>query len=110
MVLKSSSSLSVVIIATDVSIKNNVATSITHIHIHDKSLTKMIHHTVHITSTEAELFAIRYSINQSTCLNNVSKIIVVTDSIYTVKKIFDPSVYLYQVQLAAILSDLQNFL
>jgi len=69
----------------------------------------MIHHVVHVTSTKAELFAIRCGINQTTNFNNISKIIVVTDSIHAARKIFVPSVHLYQVQLAAILSDLRNF-
>jgi len=69
----------------------------------------MIHHVVHITSTEAELFAIRCGINQVTNFDNMSKIIVVTDSIYAAKNFFKPSVHPYQVQSAAILSDLHNF-
>ena len=109
MVLESSLSLSVAIVASDVSIKNNVATSIAHIHTFNKLLTKTIHHVVHITSTEVELFAIRCGINQSSSLNNVSKIIVVTNAIHAVKKIFNPLVHPYQLQLAAILSDLHWF-
>jgi len=61
--LESSSSLSVTLIASDASIKNNVATSITHIHIVDKLLMKTIHYAVNVTSTEAKLFAIRCDIN-----------------------------------------------
>jgi len=64
---------------------------------------------VHITSTEAKLFAIRYGINQATNFNNMSKIIVVTDSIHVARKIFKLSVHPYQVQSVAILSDLCNF-
>ena len=109
MVLKSTSSSSVAIIASDVSIKNNVTTSIAHIHTYNKPLTKTIHHTVLITSTEAELFAIRCGINQAINLNGIAKIIVVTDSIHTARKIFNPSVHLYQIQSAAILSELHNF-
>jgi len=63
MVLESSSSPLVAIIASDVSIKNNIVTSITYIHIYNKPLTKMIHHMVLIISNEVELFAIRYGIN-----------------------------------------------
>jgi len=59
MVLESSLSPLVTIVASDVSIKNNVAISIVHIHTFNKLLTKTIHHVVHVTSTEAELFAIR---------------------------------------------------
>jgi len=70
---------------------------------------KTIHHAVYVTSTEAELFAIRCSINQSLSDNNISKIVVITDSIHAVKKIFDPSVHPYQTQLIAILLDLHKF-
>ena len=95
MVLESSLSSSVTIVASDMSIKNNVTISIVYIHTFNKLLTKTIHHVVHITSTEAELFAIRCGINQSSSLNNVSKIIVITDTIHAVKKIFNPLVHLY---------------
>ena len=97
MVLESFSSLSIAIIASDMSIKNNVAMSIVHIHTHDKPLIKTIHYAVNVTSTEVELFAIRCGINQATCINNISKIIVITDSIHAVKRIFDPSIHLFQV-------------
>ena len=53
----------------------------------------MIHHVVYVTSTEAELFVIRYSINQALNLDNVSKVIVITDSIYVARKIFELSVH-----------------
>ena len=69
----------------------------------------MIHHAVFVTSTEAELFAIRYGINQATNFNNIAKIIVITDSIHVARKIFDPSVHPYQIQSAAILSELHKF-
>jgi len=42
-------------------------------------------------------------------LNNIAKIIVVTDSIHAARKIFDSSVHLYQIQSAAILYELRNF-
>ena len=109
MVLESSLFPSTTIIVSDVSIKNNVATSISYMHINNKPLIKMIHHVVHITSTEAELFAIRCNINQAMNFNNVFKIIVVTNSIYVAKIFFELSVHPYQVQSAAILSDLCNF-
>ena len=109
MILEYSSSSSVTIIVSYASIKNNVATSIAYIHVFNKLLMKMIHHAAYVTSTEVELFAIRCGINQSLSINNISKIIVITDSIHMVKKIFDPSVYPYQAQSAAILSDLRKF-
>ena len=109
MVLEFSLFPSTAIIVSDASIKNNVATSILHMHINNKILIKMIHHTVYVTSTEAELFAIRCSINQATNFNNVSKIIVITNSIHVARKIFKSSIHSYQGQSAAILSNLRNF-
>jgi len=109
MVLESSSSLSVTIITSDASIKNSVAISIVHIHTHDRPIIKMIHHAVNVTNTEAELFAIRYGINQVSCLNYISKIIVITDSIHAAKRIFDLFIHPYQVQAVAILKDLCYF-
>jgi len=109
MVLESSSFPSVAIVASDASIKNNVATSITHIHMVDKPLIRTVHHAVNIMSTEAELFAIRCGINQTLYFNNISKTIVITDSIHVAHKIFDSLAHPYQILLAAILSDLCVF-
>ena len=53
-----------IVVISNTSIKNNVATSIAHIHLEPNVVAKSIHHAVNITSTEAELFAIRYGINQ----------------------------------------------
>ena len=53
----------IVVIISNASIKNNVATSITHIHLFNSLLKKILHHTINITLTEAELFALRYRIN-----------------------------------------------
>jgi len=49
---------------SDVSIRNNIAISVVYIHLHSNSIKKISHHAVGITSTEAELFAIRCGINQ----------------------------------------------
>ena len=89
--------LKTAIVVSDVSIKNQVTIFIVHIHIHDPPVIKTIHHTVNITSTKAELFAIRCNLNQATQLTNIEQIIVVTDSIHVAKKIFNSSVYPYQV-------------
>ena len=80
-----------------------------HIHIYDRFIIKTIHHTTNVTSTKAELFAIRYSINQTVNLPGISKIVVVTDSIHTAKKIFDSATHPYQLQLAAISEELRKF-
>ena len=53
----------VALVIFNATIKNNVATSISHIHIHNKLVIKTLYHIVNVTTTEAELFAIRYSIN-----------------------------------------------
>ena len=74
------------IVVTDASIKNDITISISHVHICDHSLTKMVHHTAFITSTEVELFVIRCGIN-----------------------LFDSKSHLYQPYRTAILSKLQQF-
>ena len=109
MVLQSSSSPSIAIVVIDVSIKNDIATSILHIHLIDHPLTKTVHHIVFITSTEVELFAIRCGINQACNKENVSKIIIVINSIHAAKKIFDNKSHPYQIHTMAILSELYHF-
>ena len=107
--IESSNSLSNALVVTDASVKNNVALSIVYIHVHNRPVIKTLHHVVNITSTEAEFFTIRCSINQAAHLQNISKIIVVTDSIHTAKKIFDPSSNMLQKQAALILNNLRKF-
>jgi len=107
--LQSSSSPSIAIIVTDASIKNDIATSILHIHLVDHSLIKTVHHASFVTSTEAKLFAIRYGINQACNKENVSKIIIITDSIHAVRKIFNNKSHPYQIHTTAILSELHRF-
>ena len=63
MTLQSSSSPHMAIVVIDASIKNDIATSISYVHICDHSLIKMVHYAAYVTSTELELFAIRCSIN-----------------------------------------------
>ena len=62
-----------------------------------------------VTSMEVELFAIRCGINQACIKEGVSKIIVITDSIYAAEKIFDSKSYPYQSHTMAILSELCHF-
>jgi len=93
----------------DASVKNNVASSIVHIHVYNKLIVKMIHHVINVMSTKAKFFAIRCGINQVFHLQDIFKIIVVTDSIHTAKKIFDPSSHLLQKQVALILNNLREF-
>ena len=109
MVLRNSSLPHTALMITDASIKNNIATSISHVHIANCPLTKTVYHASFMTSTEAELFAIRCGINQACSNDIVSKIIVVTDSIHAAKKIFDSESHPFQLHTAAILCELWGF-
>ena len=109
MAIKSSNFPSTALVVMDASVKNNVASSIVHIYVHNKPIVKMLHHAINVTSTEVEFFAIRCSISQVLYLQNISKIIVVTNSIHMVKKIFDILSHLFQKQVALILNDLREF-
>ena len=108
LVLHNSTS-STTLVVTDASIKNNITTSVVHIHQTNVPLIKTVHHAVFVTSLEAELFAMRCGINQACSKDNISKIIVITDSIHTAKLIFDSSSHPLQSHSAAILSELQLF-
>jgi len=107
MVIELSLSPFTAIVVTDASIKNDIATFISHMHIANSLLIKTLHHIVFVTSTEAELFAIRYSINQASNKKDISKIIIITDSTHVAKKIFNPSLHPFQASAVAILSDLR---
>ena len=109
MVLQNSLIPNTAFVITDASIKKDIAMSIAHIHSANCPLIKTVHHAFFVTSSEAELFTIRCGINQVCSLNNVSKIVVVTDSIHVAKKIFDPGSHPFQIHSAAILNNLQNF-
>ena len=83
------------IIIIDASIKNNIVTSILHMHIANRSIIKTLYYMAFVTTTETKLFMIRCSINQICTKKNISKIIVVTDSIHVAKKIFNTLLYSY---------------
>ena len=93
----------------DTSIKNNVAVSIAHIHVHNKLMVKTLYHAINVTSSEAKFFAIRCGIIQAICLHEISKIIVIMDSIHAAKKIFNLSSYMLQKQAILILKNLREF-
>ena len=109
MTLQSSSLPNTAIIITDASVKKDIATSISHVHIYNHPLTKMVYHAAYVTSTEVELFAIRCGINQACSKNNISKIVIVTDSIHTAKKIFESRSHSYQLHTTSILQELHRF-
>ena len=97
------------LVITDTSIKNNVATSITHIYIYNKPVIKTLHHVVNITTTEAELFTIRCGINQATNIKDFSKIVIITNLLNTAQRIFNLLSHPFQIYSAAILNKLKKF-
>jgi len=100
--LRTSSNLSSTIIVSDASIKNYIATLISHIHFFNKPVVKTIHRVINVTMTKAKLFAIQCGINQAIVNSNINHIVVITDSLYATRRIFDSSVYPYQIHSAAI--------
>ena len=109
MVLCNSSLPNTALVIMDTSIKNNIAMSISHIHTANHPLIKTVHHALFVISMEVELFAIRCSINQTSSIDNISKIIVIADSIHAAKKIFNSESHPFQIHTTAILSELQKF-
>ena len=107
--IKSLESPSIVLVISDASIKNNVATYIAHIHIKDRPITKTLHYALNVTSTEAKLVVIRCGINQATNHDFISTIIIITDSIHIAKKIFDLSSHPLQKHIVSILKELHSF-
>jgi len=83
------------VVVLDMSIKNQVAMSITYIHVYETLVVKMIHHAINVISTEAKLFTIRYGLNQATQLTNIKCIVIITDFIHVAKRIFDFSIHSY---------------
>ena len=106
---KSSLDPSYTLVVSDTSIKNYIATSISYIHIHNKPVIKTLHHAVNVTTMKAKLFTIRCGINQATNLNGINKIIVITNSIHTAKKIFDPSLHPFQIYVVSLSDELRKF-
>ena len=91
------SNLNTILIISDTSIKNNVATLILHIHSGQNILAKTIHYTINVTSTKVELFSIRCEINQAVQVPNAENIIIITDAIHGARYIFDLSSHPYQL-------------
>jgi len=101
-ILQASANLKTAVVVSDVSIKNQVATFITHIHSFNNPIIKTHHHVINVTSTEIELFTIRYSINQAIQMANINCIVVIMDLLYVAQRIFDSFIHPYQIQLAII--------
>ena len=99
----------IVIIISNASIKNNIAMSIAHVHSGENIVAKTIYYAVNVILTEAELFVIKYGINQIIQVNYISCIIIVTDAIHSVRHIFDLLSYSYQIQSIITVQDLRSF-
>jgi len=69
--------LNTILIISDASVKNKVATSILHVQKGQNIITKTVYHVINITSTEVELLSIRCRINQAVQLPNFNQIIVI---------------------------------
>ena len=62
-----------------------------------------------MSTTEAELFAIRCGINQAIGISYIKCIVIITDSLHAAKKIFDSSSHSYQIHSATITHELREF-
>jgi len=69
----------------------------------------MLHHAIDVTTTEAELFTIRCGISQAIQVPETFYIIVITDAIHVVQRIFNSSVHPYQQQSIIISKNLRSF-
>jgi len=67
----------IVLIISDASVKNNITTSVSHIYGEQDIIAKTVHYAINITSTEAELFTIRYDINHVTQMQDIIYIIII---------------------------------
>jgi len=103
------SNLNTILIISDTSIKNNIATLILHIYSGQNILAKTIHYTINVTSTKIELFSIRCEINQVIQVPNAENIIIITDTIHSARYIFDLSFHSYQLHSITISQDLRAF-
>jgi len=108
-VLRALSNPSSTIVVSDTSIKNHVATSISYIHSYNKPVVKTMYRAINITTTEAELFTIHCGINKAVTNSDVNHIVIITNSLYTAKRIFNSSVHPYQIHSAAISQELREF-
>jgi len=85
----STSNSNTILVISDASIKNNVATSISHICNSINIISKTIHYTMNIIFIKVKLFLIRCGINLDVQVLNVRQIIVITDVIPAARCIFD---------------------
>ena len=97
------------IVILDMSIKNHIATSISHIYSFNWPIIKTCHQAINMSTTEAKQFAIRYGINQAISIPHIKCIIVITNFLHTPKKIFNLSLHSYQIHSTTIAHRLREF-
>jgi len=107
--MKSFNSHDTMLIITNTSVKNNITTIILHIQRKHRIIMKTVHHTINVMSTKAKIFAIRCGISQVSQIQDVTCIVIITDTIPAAKRIFDTSLYLYQLHSITISSNLRKF-
>ena len=105
-ILQALTDLKTAVVVSDTNIKNQVTTSIAHIHFFNNPIIKTHHYTINITSTEAKLFVIKCGINQATQIANINYIVVIMDLLHAAQKISDSSIHPYQIQLVIISREL----
>ena len=82
-------------IIVNINIINNVTTSVSYIQREQDIITKIVYHITNVNFIKAKLFAIKYGINYTMQLQDISHIIIVTDIIFTAKQIFNILTHLY---------------
>lgn len=83
--------------------------SIVHVHLEQNIISKTIYHAVNVTITEAELFVIKCGINQVVQVQGTDHIIVIINTIHSVKCIFDSLSHPYQIQFITNTQDHRSF-
>jgi len=58
-------------VVSNVSIKNNITTLITHVYLFNRPLKKTLHHAINVMTIEVELLVIRCRINQTTQISSI---------------------------------------
>ena len=96
-----------IVVVLDVSIKNNIVTSILYIHSYTNCIRKTIHYTINITITETKSFTIKCRINQAINIPKIFHIIAIADFFHLAKQIFDLLIHPYELQLIAIIRDVK---
>jgi len=99
----------IVLIISNASVKNNIATLVSYIQRKHKIIMKTVHHAINVTFTETKLFAVRYNISQAFQILGITHIVIVTNTIPAAKRIFDMFLHLYQPHSIVIFSNLRRF-